>query len=170
MKHKISILYSYFIRTIMLLFPNMPAFMRFRGFLYSLLMKNCGKNFQVTSSAIINSLSSFEVGDDVYIAHNTVLIGKNITLGDEVMIGPNCVISSGNHTYLNGSFRFGAHESKSVRIERGAWVGGNCSITAGAQLPECSILASGGVLTKCFTDVESIYAGVPAKKIKSIFN
>lgn len=166
MKHKISIIYSWFVRTITFFLPNIPILMRFRGSLYSLLIPNCGKNFQITSSAYINSLSGLNIGNNVYIAHNTVLIGTNISIGDNVLIGPNSVISSGNHVFSNDSFYNKKSNKGTVIIGKGSWIGANCSILANSTLPEKSILAAGSVLTKKFTDEYSIYAGTPAKYIK----
>src|SRR5690554_2289877 len=97
MKLKISILYSWLVRTLTYFLPNIPILMRFRGFLYSLMMEHCGKNFQVTSSAIINTLSELKVGNNVYIGSNTVVIGIYFIIEDDVLIGPNCVISGRNH-------------------------------------------------------------------------
>ena len=151
--------------------PNIPIFMRFRGWLYSLMMKSCGKNFQVASSAIINSLAGLEVGDNVYIAHNSVILGTSIKIENNVLIGPNCVVSSSNHTFNNGSFRFAPLKVNKVLLKQGSWVAANCTVVAGAVLPEQSILAAGSVLNKKFTESKQVYGGVPAKKIeKEVLN
>ncbi|MDB4713778.1 acyltransferase [Akkermansiaceae bacterium] len=168
MKTKFSILYSWLIRTTTYFLPNVQPVMRFRGFLYSLLMKRCGKNLQVTSSAYFNTLIGLQFGDNVYIAHNAIIISLDLTIGDDVLIGPNCVISGGDHILENGSFRFGASEITGVLIEKGAWVAANCTVVGGSKLPESSILAAGSVLTKQFEHIQSIYGGVPAKFIKKV--
>lgn len=166
--HKLSILYSWFVRLITKLLPDIPFFMRFRGFLYSFMMKSCGKNFQVCSTSYINSLYGLDVGDNVYLAHNSVLLGKDIIIENEVLIGPNTVVVSGNHTYLNGSFRFGASVSKPILIKKGAWIGANCTILAGSSIPECSIIGAGSVVSKKFENLGSLYAGNPAQFIKKL--
>ena len=166
--HKISILYSWFVRSITYFLPNIPFLMRFRGFMYSLMMKNCGKNFQVASTVVINSLSGLQIGHHVYIANNTILIGHDITIKDEVIIGPNCVISSGNHAFDGNSFRFKPSISGKVLIEQGSWVAGNCTLTAGSTLPVKSILAAGAVLNKTQKESNSIYGGIPAKFIRHL--
>ena len=163
--HKILIIYSWFVRTATYFLPNSPSIMRFRGFLYGIGMTGCGKNFQVTSSAYFNSLKGIIIGDNVYIAHNTVIIGSDITIEDNVIIGPNSVISGGNHKFRNGSFRFSDSSLKKVTLKRGSWVGSNCTVVGGTVLPEGSILAAGAVLTKSFTEKMKIYGGVPAKNI-----
>lgn len=168
MKLKVSILYSWFVKTITYFLPNHPVFMRFRGFLYSIMMKKCGRDFQVASTVTINSLAGLEVGNNVYIAHNTVIIGTEIKIRNEVIIGPNCIISSGNHTFKDNSFRYGKSMTKGVVIEDGCWIAGNCSVLGGAVLPRQSILAAGAVLNKKMTEEKSIYGGVPAKKIGEV--
>lgn len=168
MKLRLSILYAWFVRLITSVLPNTPTCMRFRGFLYSLMMKECGKDFQVASTVIFNSLVGISVGNHVYIAHYAVIIGLDIKIGNEVLIGPHTVISGGNHTFKNGSYRFGKSSILPVRIQNGAWVGSNCSITAGSTLPAKSILAAGSVLTKIFDEEKSLYAGVPAVLVKNL--
>jgi maltose O-acetyltransferase len=168
MRNKITILYSWIVRTGTILLPNTPVIMRFRGCLYSYGMKKCGKNLQVFSNAYINSLSELEIGDNVYIGPNTAIIGRQVFIGHNVLIGPNCVISAGNHTWKGDSFRFGKQEAIPVLINDGCWISGNCTITAGSVLPKQSILAAGAVLNKKFSEEKMIYAGVPAKLIKKI--
>lgn len=166
--HKFSIIYSWLIRTLTKALPNTPMVMRFRGFLYSLMMKNCGRNFQVCSTAYINSLSHLMVGDNVYLAHNCVILGPHISIEDEVLVGPNTVIVSGNHILLNNSFRFGKSEIKPILISRGSWIGANCTILAGSVIPPSSIIAAGSVTTRKLDTAFSIYGGSPAKLIKKI--
>lgn len=168
MKVKISIMYSWFIRTITYFLPNLPLIMRFRGFLYSLMMKECGVNFQVTSSALINSLAGLVVGRDVYIGPNTIIIAVDLIIENEVLIGPNCVISGANHTFSNGSFRFGPSIGSPILICQGSWVAANCTITSGTILPPRSILAASAVLLDKLNKPDSLYAGIPAKFIKVI--
>ncbi|WP_158960373.1 acyltransferase [Myroides fluvii] len=165
--HKVSIIYSWFVRSVLFFFPNIPVIMRFRGFLYSLMMKECGRNFQVAADVYFSTLTGIRIGDNVYIAPRNTIIALNLEIQNDVIIGPNCVISGGNHQYDGHSFRFAKSKIDSVVIEQGAWVSGNCTIVAGSILPKGSILAGGAVLTKKFDVPNSIYAGVPAKFIKN---
>lgn len=166
---KISILYSWFIRTITYFLPNIPIFMRFRGFLYSAMMKECNRNFQVTSSAYINSLSGLQVKENVYIGPNTVIIAVDVKISKNVLIGPNCVLSGGNHQFDGNSFRkLPSKSSGPIIIEEGSWVAANCTVLTGSKLPRFSLLAAGAVLNKAYEEEKSIYGGIPAKKIGEI--
>lgn len=166
MRHKFSIIYSWFIRSLLYFFPNIPIIMRFRGFLYSFFMKSAGKNFQVASNVYLSPLSGISVGNNVYIATNNVIIALDLEIGNNVLIGPNCVFSGGNHQFDGTSFRFLKSISRKVVIGEGSWVAGNCTIIAGSSLPKYSLLAGGAVLNKNFIEERSIFAGVPAKFIK----
>lgn len=166
--HKISIIYSWLVRSLTRVLPDIPIFMRFRGFLYSPMMASCGRNFQVCSTTYINSLQGLSIGNDVYLAHNVVVLGLHITIENKVMVGPNTVIVGGNHTFLDDSFRFGKSDSKPILIKEGSWVAANCTVLGGATLPCRSILAAGAVLTKSFTENNSLYAGAPSRLIKSL--
>jgi acetyltransferase-like isoleucine patch superfamily enzyme len=167
-KMRISILYSWFIRTLTYFLPNIPFFMRIRGALYSIFMKECGRNFQVPSSVILTCLTGLRFGKNVYIAHNCVILGVNIDIGDEVIIGPNCVLTSTTHTFHKTSYRFGKYTESSIAIKAGSWIGANCSILGGSILPERSVLGAGAVLQRKFEKPNFLYAGVPAAPVKEL--
>lgn len=169
MKNKISIIYSWLVRLLTIWMPNHPILRRFRGFLYSLMMKEINTDLEISSSVIITSLTGLKFGKGVRIAHNVVIIGTDITIGKRVIIGPNTVLSGGNHQFNGLDFRSLPSKSQgSMIIEDGTWVGANCTILSGAKLPKYSILAAGAVLNKKMTEEKSIYGGVPAKKIGEV--
>lgn len=137
MKNKIFLLIGWLIKTLTFFWPDVPFLMRLRGFLYSFLMKGCGSNFQVSSSANLLGLQNITVGESVYIASNvTILARELITIGDETMIGVSSVIVSSNHTKLNGSYRFGSPKLKPITIGRGVWVASNATVTAGTKIED----------------------------------
>lgn len=169
MKHKFLLLYSWFIRTILYFFPDIPFIMRFRGFLYGLGMRKCGKDFQVTHDTIIKDIENVSVGDNCFVGNGCIIMGSGIiVMESQVMIAPHVIIISGNHTSLNGSYRYGASDAGRICIEYGSWVGGNSTILKGSVLPRNSVLAGNSLLNKNYSAPNSIYGGIPAKYIKSI--
>lgn len=137
MTDKFALVYSWFIRTIMFFFPDSPLIMRLRGKLYSLFMKNSGKNFQVSSNTVLLGLTRISVGNDVYFANGVIVAARaEIDIDDEVLVGFNSVIVSGNHTKNenSGSYRFGASDVKPIRIGKGVWIASNSTITAGTKI------------------------------------
>lgn len=141
MLNNFILIYSWLIRTILFFLPDAPLIMRFRGVLYSLLMKRSGKNLQVSATAVLNGLRNITTGDNVYIAHN-VYVGARaeIIIGNNVLIGINTVIMSGNHTYSNGSYRFGKPAIKQIKIGNGVWIASNSTVTAGSVIGDSTLI------------------------------
>lgn len=168
MKNKFLLLYSWFIFLMLSWLPDQPLVMRFRGWLLSFGMKSCGKNFQVSSTVIIRGLQNLSVGNDVYLAPRVIINAIDlIKFSDEVMIAFNSVVVSGNHTSVNSSFRFGSSSKQPISISKGVWVAANSLVTAGCVIAEGTVLGANSV-GKGKLDKNSLYAGVPARKIKSL--
>jgi acetyltransferase-like isoleucine patch superfamily enzyme len=55
-----------------------------------------------------------------------------------------------------------------VVIGTACFVSSNCKITAGAALPDRSVLGIGSVLISPMTTADSLYAGVPAARIRGV--
>ena len=168
---KFLLIYCWFIRIILFVLPDIPIIMRFRGFLYGVAMKKCGRDFQVTHDAIIKDLWGISVGNHVFVGNGTVIMGSGtIEIEDEVQFAPHCIVISGNHTLKNGSFRCGNGDCGHIHVGRGAWVAGNSTIQRGSKLPAGSVLSANSFLNKEFEEPLSLYGGVPAKFIKRIEN
>lgn len=171
MKHKFLLIYSWFVRTLLFFWPDIPIVMRFRGLLYGLGMVGCGHDFQVTHDAIIKDLQGISVGSNVFVGNATVIMGSgSITIEDEVMFAPHCIAISGNHVRKNGSFRYGKGDRGHIHIGRGSWVAGNCTIGRGAYLPAGSVLSANSFLNKAFDEEGALYGGVPAHFIKKLLD
>lgn len=118
----------------------------------------------VASGALIRSLENISVGNDVYIANYVIInAGGNVTLGDEVMIGFRSCVIAGNHTLSNGSYRFGKSKIKPITIGVGSWIGCNCSILAGSDIPHSSVIGAGSTTTKKLEEPGIYYNGILSK-------
>lgn len=168
-RHKIVLLYSWFIHLVMFCLPDIPLLMRFRGFFYGIAMKHCGRNVQIAHSVILNTLEMMSMADNVYIANYTQLLANGeISIGENSLIGPNVVISSGNHIMKDGVL-LKTSEARDVKIGRNCWIAANCTIVGGGGgLPNSSILAAGAVWTAHVAELTEggIYGGVPARIVK----
>ena len=170
MKHKLLLIYAWLVRTMLFFFPDIPPFMRLRGWLYGIGMKSCGRNFQIAHSTIINGIDLCTVGKNVYIANgcNLVLNG-NLSIGEEVIFGPGVLVSTGNHQFDGKSYRFTESTKEDTFIGSGSWIGGNSTILCGVKVPEKSIIGAGSVVTKKSCNaISGLYVGSPAILIKEI--
>ena len=163
MKNKLLLIYCWAIRMALFIFPDIPFIMRFRGWLYGLAMIRCGKNVQVTHDAIVKDLQNLSLSDNIFVGNQSVILGSGrIVIGKEVLIGPHCVIVSGNHKLIHGSYFNNQSSSGTILINDGAWVAANSTIAKGGILPRGSVLAANSFLNHAFDEPFSIYGGVPA--------
>lgn len=96
-----------------------------------------------------------------------------VSIGDRVSIGPNLTLigesSANNGIEINSIdyVRENLSKNEKIYIEDEAWIGANVVILPGVTVGRCSVIGAGAVVTG---DIEpyAVYAGVPAKKIRSL--
>lgn len=109
------------------------------------------------------------VGNNFYANFNLTLVddGK-ITIGNNVLIGPNCTIITPVHP-LDKDERMSDKNQKNIPvvIEDDVWIAANVTILPGVTIGHGSVIGAGSVVTK---DVlpNSLYYGNPAKFIKEL--
>ena len=148
----------------MLFISDSPSGARARGKLYEPYLLSYGKNFKIAAQAFIYNPNKLRIGDNVYIGFNSYLGEGEITLQDEVLIGPFVSITASNHLAKNGSYRFGGFAEDPIVIGKGTWLAAHTCITAGVKLGDSCLVAAGAVVTKSFPG-GTIIGGIPAKVI-----
>lgn len=98
---------------------------------------------------------------------NAVFQGK-VTIGDDVMMGPECIIYTRNHKFSDldkPMNKQGYSDIEEVVIEDNVWIGGRVIILPGVRVGTGAIVGAGAVVTK---DVPpyAVVGGNPAKIIK----
>jgi acetyltransferase-like isoleucine patch superfamily enzyme len=145
--------------------PDLRPVLRLRGFLLKPAFKSCGKNFQCARNVTINFPNRLEIGRDVYIATGCWLHAwGGMVLEDEVQLGPYAVLVTGDHTPIDGSYRFGPSDLAPIRICRGAWVAAHATVIKGVIIGRGALLAANSVATR---DIPPFVmaGGVPAQVI-----
>lgn len=130
-----------------------------------------GNRAEIAEFVIVRSPKSIvSIGNYSQVNPFTVIYGgEDVLIGENVMIGPHCMISAGNHDFkqLNVPMRFAGNVSKGpIIIGKDTWIGAGCVITDGVEIGENVVVAAGSVVTKNLPEY-SIAAGVPAKVIGS---
>ena len=109
------------------------------------------------------------IGDHVGLNGTTITARKKITIGDYTMIGPNTIIvdNDGHNAWPPRERWTTSGKSEDIIIENDVWIGMNCIILKGVIIGTGSIIAAGSVVISN-VDANSLYAGNPAVKIKSL--
>ncbi len=147
--------------------PGFDSANSLRGWLASLALKRCGRKLQISSNVNIFNPYNVTVGDNVYIGPNCYFGGGEIVLEDEVNIGPSVTVAAGNHTLRDGSYRFGPYEYGPIHVGRGTWLCANSVITSGVTIGKGCLVAAGSVVIKDVPDFGVVF-GVPAKLVKTV--
>ena len=109
-----------------------------------------------------------EIGNNSGVGYGTVIsVTKRISIGDNVMIGTNCMIMDSDDHPINPALRLQRapvkeEDVKPVTIGNNVWIGSYCAILKGVTVGENSIIGAHSVILR---DVlpNCIYAGNPAR-------
>lgn len=110
------------------------------------------------------------IGNGSHIGDYTIIdVTDNVSIGNEVALGPNCTLYSHDHVYTDRTKAAwkGGLVKGAIRIDNGAWLGSNVTILPGVTIGERAVIAAGSVVTKNIPSSE-IWGGIPAKKMKEI--
>lgn len=97
----------------------------------------------------------------------TILDKATVTIGNNVIFGPNVHIYTSSHPY-NEVQRFKGYEyAKPIKIYDNVWIGGNVTILPGVKINQGAIIGAGSVVTHDIPPYV-IAAGNPCEVIRSI--
>lgn len=128
-----------------------------------------GRNVRVCSSVSIYGCGGLEIGDNVWIGHNSIIVcSSKVLIGANVDIAPMVFIGTGSHKIdPKGDHVAGVGVSKDITIGNGAWLGARSTVLPGVTIGDKCVVGAGSVVTKA-TESMKIYAGVPAKLLKDV--
>ena len=113
---------------------------------------DCGKNMRFGKRVFINSGCKFQDQG-------------GITIGDNVLVGHNCVIATLNHA-MEPEHRADMIPAP-VKIGDKVWIGANVTILQGVSIGEGAVIAAGAVVNKD-VPARTVVGGIPAKVLKEI--
>ncbi|AVH27248.1 MULTISPECIES: acyltransferase [Vibrio harveyi group] len=137
-----------------------------RGIFLGFFFKRKGNRITIKENVEIYHPENLSIGNRSGFGRNNVIdaIGE-ITIGDNVRLGPNVMIATMSHARIGETIGNTLKKMKPVTIKNNVWVGHNVTILPGVTINDGVIVAAGAVVTK---DVPAgvAVAGVPAKIIK----
>jgi virginiamycin A acetyltransferase len=127
-----------------------------------------GRECVVSSFTKIKINGPFRMGRRVHIATGCFIEVSDggLTIGDDVLIGPNCSILTSRYVYdrTDVPLHLQGNVSSGVVIGRNVWIGANAVVLDGAQLGDNSIVAAGAIVSGRIPP-NSIVQGDPARVI-----
>lgn len=110
---------------------------------------------------------NIHLGHNFYANHNLVILDANlVTIGDDVMIGPNCTLSTASHP-VQPQGRNSIEFARPITLGNNVWIGANVSVMPGVTIGDNSVIGAGSVVTK---DIPAnvIAMGTPCNVTKSL--
>lgn len=144
---------------------NGSIYKKIRYFFASRCLENCGKNVNFEHGARFDS--DISIGDNSGIGINCLVTGSAV-IGNNVMMGPECILYSRNHAH--GSITVpmniqGFEQEKPVRIGDDVWLGARAMILPGVTVGSHCIIGAGAVVTKDVPDY-AVVGGNPARILR----
>lgn len=132
------------------------------------LFHSLGENVWIESPFNCDYGYNITVGDHFYANTNcTILDCAKVTIGNNVLIGPNVSFYTPNHAIDADERKVGYEKSLPITVGDNVWISGSVTIVPGVTIGDNTIIGAGSVITKDIPD-NVIAAGVPCKVIRTI--
>jgi acetyltransferase-like isoleucine patch superfamily enzyme len=121
----------------------------------------------IPHSAIVRVGGSVELGRESVVMHYTVIYGEGgVTLGDRVLVGNHCLISSTAHRYEGRTAVAGqGMREAAVIIADEAWIGAFTIVDPGVRIGRGAIVGAHSYVKEDVPDY-AVVAGCPAQLIR----
>lgn len=118
-------------------------------------------------STVNNGVGPVKIGDRTRIGLGNTIIGP-VTIGNDVRLAQNIVLSGLNHNYEDVSQPIHAQgvSTATIVVKEETWIGANAVVVAGVTIGKHCIIAGGSVVTKDIPDY-SVAVGNPARVVKT---
>lgn len=127
-----------------------------------------GRGCVISAFTKVKITGPLVMGRRVQIATNCFIAAGSagLTMGDDVLVGPNCTIVTGNYRFdrLEVPLQEQGTAGKGVRIGHRVWIGANSVVMDGAEIGDNVIVSAGSVVNGRIAP-NSVVLGNPAKVI-----
>lgn len=111
---------------------------------------------------------NIEIGENFYSNYNLIILDcAKVTIGNNVLIGPNVGIYSAGHPLHYEKRNQGYEYAFPINIGNNVWIGAGVIINPGITIGNNAVIGSGSVVTKDIPD-DVIAVGNPCKVLRQI--
>ncbi len=129
--------------------------------------RKVGQDFRLIPPFYADCGKNIRIGHRVFINQNCTFYAlAPITIGDDVLIGPNVSLLTSEHP-VAPSQRRGHLLGRPIDIEPGVWIAAGATIIGGVTVGENSVVAAGSAVTHD-VPAHTLVGGNPASVIRSI--
>ena len=124
-------------------------------------------NNKIGSNTLIQGSGNITFGKGTFCGEMCIFgCNERISIGDKVMIAQCVTIRDTDHNFSDNSVPMVEQgiSTKPVKVEDNVWLGHGAVILKGVTIGTGAIVAAGAVVN-CDVPANSIYGGIPAKKI-----
>jgi galactoside O-acetyltransferase len=111
---------------------------------------------------------NIELGDGFYANHNCVILdGARVTVGKNVLLGPNCCLTTAGHAMDPDRRRAGLETAQPIVIGDNVWLGAGVTVLPGVTIGENSVIGAGSIVNR---DIPAnvVAAGNPCRVIREL--
>ena len=129
----------------------------------------CPGSVQIESTFQIEYALNCSIGKGCFINHNATFLDVcPIKLGNQVLVGPNCIISSAvGRTQIWPEHYPPEEAGLPVSIGHRVWIGANATICAGVTIGDNAVIGAGSLVTSDIP-ANAVAYGVPATVQRNI--
>lgn len=129
-----------------------------------------GNNVRICQGAILATFGGeIRIGDNVYIGPYCVLYGHGgLTIGADTLVAAHSVIIPANHVFEDSErpIRQQGETRQGIQIGKDCWLGTGVKVLDGVNIGDGSVIAAGAVVTRPIPNYV-VAAGVPARIVKN---
>lgn len=129
----------------------------------------CGPGAAISPTAQFAHADRITLGARAHVGSGCILWagpGRGaITAGDDLLLGPNVVITAANYRFRDASpVSAQAMDEASIAIGNDVWVGAGAMLLPGCRIGDGAVIAAGAIV-RGTVNAGDIVAGVPARKV-----
>jgi acetyltransferase-like isoleucine patch superfamily enzyme len=126
------------------------------------------ENFTIIAPFWCDYGYNIEIGENFFANHNMVVLDcAKVKFGNNVFVAPNCCFTTAGHPVDVRQRNKGLEYACPITVGNNVWIGAGCTILAGVEIGDNSIIGAGSVVTKSIPS-NVIAVGVPCKVLREI--